>query len=214
MEDVKDNAGYQHMGRGASAVSEVKDVGNASNNNRFWAVCSIQIRFESGIRAILPHMILRQHSGCSNKAHIPDSLREDLPVTTQAISIELPEEIFQRLKEAATLAKRPLEDVIFQTIQGNLPPVPDDLTPKHRDLVADLQRLSDDALWAIGKEPLPTAQWQRHQRLLQRSEQDLLTVDEEAELAGLREATDRFVTRRSYAMALLKWRGHTIPAIL
>ncbi len=37
-----------------------------------------------------------------------------------------------------------------------------------------------------------------------------LTPAEQGELAALREATDRFVTRRSVALALLQWRGHTI----
>jgi hypothetical protein len=134
-------------------------------------------------------------------------------VTTQVVNIALPEEIYQRFQDAAALTQRPLEDVIVQTIRGNLPPVLADLAPEHRGLVADLQRLEDDALWAIGKEPLPTAQWRRHQRLLHKAEQGPLTPVEEAELTALREATDRFVTRRSFALALLKWRGHTIPAI-
>jgi hypothetical protein len=133
-------------------------------------------------------------------------------VITQVVNIALPEEVYQRLQDAATLTQRPLEDVIFQTIRGNLPPVLADLAPEYRGLVVDLQRLGDDALWTIGKEALPTAQWRRHQHLLHKGEQGTLTPDEETELAGLREATDRFVTRRSYALALLKWRGHTIPA--
>jgi hypothetical protein len=132
-------------------------------------------------------------------------------MATQVVNIELPEEIYQRLKEAATLAQQPLEAVIFQTIRGNLPPVLADLAPEQRDLVADLQQLGDDALWAIGKEPLPTAQWRRHRHLLNEGEQGILTPDEQAELSQLREATDRFVMRRSYALALLKWRGYTIP---
>ncbi|MGH2387194.1 MAG: hypothetical protein ACRDIE_03245 [Chloroflexota bacterium] len=132
-------------------------------------------------------------------------------MTTQVVNIELPEDIYQRFRDAATLTRRPLEDVIVQTIRGNLPPVLADLAPNHRELVADLQRLGDDALWAIGKESLRTAQWRRHQHLLHKAEQDILTLAEQAELATLREATDRFVTRRSYALALLKWRGHTIP---
>jgi hypothetical protein len=86
-----------------------------------------------------------------------------------------------------------------------------DLAPEQRDLVADLQRLGDDALWAIGKGTLPTAQWRRHQHLLHKGEQGLLAPDEQAELAQLREATDHFVMRRSYALALLKWRGYAIP---
>ncbi|MGH2409945.1 MAG: hypothetical protein ACRDGS_06185 [Chloroflexota bacterium] len=134
-------------------------------------------------------------------------------MTTQVVNIELPEEIYQRFQDVATLTRRPLEDVIFQTIRGNLPPVLADLAPEHRDLVSDLQRLEDEALWEIGKEPLPTGQWRRHQHLLHKAEQGALTTDEQAELAALREATDRFVTRRSYALALLKWRGHTIPVV-
>lgn len=134
-------------------------------------------------------------------------------MATQVINIELPEEIYRRLKNAAALAQRPIEDVIVQTIRGNLPPVLADLSPGHRDLVADLQRLGDDALWSIAREPVPRAQWRRHQHLLRTGEQGRLTPDEQAELVALREATDRFVTRRSYALALLKWRGHAIPAI-
>jgi hypothetical protein len=126
-------------------------------------------------------------------------------MATQVVNVALPEEIYQRLKEAATLAQKPLEEVIFQTIRGNLPPVLADLAPEQRDLVADLQQLGDDALWVIGKEPLPAAQWRRQQRLLHKGEQGLLTPEEQAELAQLREATDRFVMRRSYALALLKW---------
>jgi hypothetical protein len=45
---------------------------------------------------------------------------------------------------------------------------------------------------------------------LQKAEAGALTAKEEAQLTALREATDRFVLRRSYALALPKWRGHTI----
>ncbi len=133
-------------------------------------------------------------------------------MTTQVVNIELPEDIYRRFQDAAGLTQQSLEDVIFQAIRGNLPPILADLVPEHRALVADLQRLGDEALWAIGKEPLPASQWRRHQRLLHKGEESILTPTEQAELARLREATDRFVRRRSYALALLKWRGHTISA--
>ena len=130
----------------------------------------------------------------------------------QSVNIELPEEIYQRLNDMATVTQRSLEEVIFQTIRGNLPPTPDDLPPQQRDLVADLQLLNDEALWAVTREPLPTQRWRRHQRLLGKAETSALTSTERTELTKLREATDRFVIRRSYALALLKWRGYTIPA--
>ena len=72
-------------------------------------------------------------------------------VTTQAIPIELPEDIYQRLTEVAALTRRPLAEVIYQTIRGNLPPVLADLKPDHRALVAELPDLSDAALWAVAR---------------------------------------------------------------
>src|SRR5438067_5534825 len=132
----------------------------------------------------------------------------------QLVSIELPEEIYQRFKGMAAVTQRSLEDVIFQTIRANLPPTLDDLPLEQRDVVADLQLLNDEALWAVAREPLPVQRWRRHQRLLRKAETSVLTSTERTELAELREVTDRFVIRRSYALALLKWRGHTIPATL
>jgi hypothetical protein len=130
---------------------------------------------------------------------------------TQPIRLELPEDIYRRLTEAATLTRLPLEEVLVQTIRGNLPPVLADLDQEQRPLVADLPGLDDAALWAVARAPLPAAHWRRHQRLLQKGEQGALTPTEQAALAALREETDRDVLRRSYALALLKWRGHTVP---
>ena len=80
--------------------------------------------------------------------------------------------------------------------------------------MTELTQLGDEALWIVAKESLPPAQWQRHQRLLHKAEHGALTHAEQAELAHLRERTDAFVLRRSYALALLKWRGYAIPASL
>ena len=71
--------------------------------------------------------------------------------------------------------------------------------------------MSDEQLWRIALDLLPPDQWRRHRRLLRKNEANTLTDAEREELARLRAATDRFVVRRSYALALLKWRGHTLP---
>src|SRR5262245_8374810 len=128
-------------------------------------------------------------------------------MTTQTVNLKLPEEIYQRFQRMAAATHRPLEEVIFQTIRGNLPPALDDLHPDLRDLVADLQQLGDEALWAIARESVSAQNWRRHQRLLRKAESNALTIPEQAELNDLRDDTDRHVIRRSYALALLKWRG-------
>ncbi len=135
-------------------------------------------------------------------------------MTTETVHIELPEEMYERLKGMATVSQRPLTEVIYQSIRGNLPPVLNDLLPEQRDLVADLQALNDEPLWVVARTPVPAPGWRRHQQLLHKAETGLLTLPEQEELAELREAADRFVTRRSYALALLKWRGYTIPVNL
>jgi hypothetical protein len=132
-------------------------------------------------------------------------------MTVQTIQIQLPDTIYQRLQRVAEATHQPLEKVVLQTIRGNLPPLLDDLSPELRRIVADLQHLDDTALWALAREPLPPQQWRRHQRLLRKAQDDILTADEQRELADLRVTTDQFVTRRSYALALLKWHGHTLP---
>ena len=131
--------------------------------------------------------------------------------TVQTITIGLPQDIYQRLQRVAQTIRRPVEDVMFQTIRGNLPPSVDDLPSELRGELAVLQNRSDKALWVIARESLPPSQWRRHKHLLRKNQASTLTGAERKELARLRTATDRFVFRRSYALALLKWRGYTLP---
>lgn len=132
-------------------------------------------------------------------------------MTVQTLHIALPEAIVQCLQHVAEATHRPLEDVVVQTICGNLPPALDDLSLASRQMVADLPTLDDTALWAVARTSLAAPQWRRHQRLLWKAQASALTAPEQHALDTLRGATDRFVTRRSYALALLKWRGYTLP---
>jgi hypothetical protein len=132
-------------------------------------------------------------------------------MTLQTITLRLPEDSYRRLQRMAIALQRPLEEVASQTIRGNLPPAVDDLPAELQNELAAWSSLSDERLWEIARDPLPADQWRRHRRLLRKNEVGALTEAEREELARLRTATDRFVLRRSYALALLKWRGHTLP---
>lgn len=132
-------------------------------------------------------------------------------MTLQTITLRLPEESYRRLQRMAAALRRPLEEVASQTIRGNLPPALDDLPAELQNELAAWSSLSDEQLWEIARDPLPADQWRRHRRLLRKHEAGALTDAEREELARLRTATDRFVLRRSSALALLKWRGHTLP---
>ncbi len=134
-------------------------------------------------------------------------------MTVHPLQIQLPETIYQRLQRVAEITNQSLQTIVIQTISGNLPPSLDDLSPEWREAVVDLASLSDEALWATAQEQVPARQWRRHQRLLQRMQEGVLTETEKIELEALRTDTDRSVIRRSYVLALLKWRGHTLPSI-
>lgn len=133
-------------------------------------------------------------------------------MSLQTMTVCLPENIYRRLQRTSEMTRRPLEDVVLQTIRGNLPPVVDDVPSDLWDEMASLQNLNDEALWLAARKPLGSGQWQRHENLLRKNQDGTLTSTDQDELAGLRADTDRFVLRRSYAFALLKWRGYTLPA--
>jgi hypothetical protein len=131
-------------------------------------------------------------------------------MATPTITLKLPKDIHQRLQSMAQATHTPLEEVVFQSIQGNLPPSVDDLPAEMRGELAALQNATDESLWVIANEAPPKNQWRRHQQLLRNNRSRGLKPAERDELNTLRQAADRLVLRRSYALALLKWRGHTL----
>ncbi|MFQ5857256.1 MAG: hypothetical protein ACE5LU_16740, partial [Anaerolineae bacterium] len=94
---------------------------------------------------------------------------------------------------------------------GNVPPFLDDIPVEMRDDLHPLQQLGDDELWAVAQSTVPLDQWRRHEQLLQKNADGVLNEEERRELDRLRTETDRLVLCRSFALALLKWRGHAIP---
>lgn len=126
--------------------------------------------------------------------------------------VTLPEEIYHRFQVSAHAMQQPMEELLSQSIQGNLPPSVEDLPLELQDEIGvSLQRLTSQALWEIVKGPPLSATWQRHQDLLQKNQEEVLAAAEMAELEQLRIQMDKRVLRRSYALALLKWRGYTLP---
>jgi hypothetical protein len=130
----------------------------------------------------------------------------------QTITVTLPEDIYRRLHDVAQNTHQPLEDVVYQSIEGNLPPSLIDLPLALQQELTPLLKMDDRALWTIARQHLSSKQWQRHQRLLAQAQQDRLSEQEQEELTHLRTLTDQFVLRRSYALAILKWRGYSLPS--
>jgi hypothetical protein len=126
------------------------------------------------------------------------------------VKVGLPVSLFDRLKRAAELTHRSVEDVLASTVNAALPPDPA-LPAEVVDDLAALVLFSDDALWAAAESALSPAQQRRLEQLSTVADSRSLTGAESSELSHLLEQYDRSVLRRAKALAVLAQRGYHIP---
>jgi hypothetical protein len=135
-------------------------------------------------------------------------------MSMQTLTAELPNALYQRLVRLAATTNQPLDAVLLQTIRGNLPPSVDDIPADYRDDLSKLIKLSDDDLLAVARAAVDPRKWRRHESLLQKNAENTLTEDERDELEQLRAGMDALVYRKSFALAVLKWRGYSLSTLI
>ena len=108
----------------------------------------------------------------------------------QKIEIDLPNNIYNQLKAISDSSTWTFDEVILQTIRNGLPPLLGKVPHTFHQELLELNRLSDLDLWQVVEGNMP-------------SSSD--TSDEEYRRA------DFDLLRRTYALSVLKWRGHPIP---
>lgn len=126
------------------------------------------------------------------------------------VKIALPLPLYDRLKRAAELTHRSVEDVLATTVNAALPPDPA-LPAEVVDDLAALVLFNDEALWAAAESALSPAQQRRLEQLSTVADSRNLTDAESSELSQLLEQYDRSVLRRAKALAVLAQRGYHIP---
>jgi predicted transcriptional regulator len=134
-------------------------------------------------------------------------------MTTQQVTIELPELILQRLTQLAEATHQSVEVLISQSVLSNLPPSTEVAPPELRQEFLTMQMLSIDTLKPIAQAQVDPVQFERHTELLQKNEVGNLTPEEREELTALRVAAEQLMLRKAYAWSLLRWRGQRIPSL-
>lgn len=129
---------------------------------------------------------------------------------TTTIAIELPEPLFRRLKRAADLTHRSVEEIAATSLEAVLPPA-SNLPPDIANELATMYLFSDEALWAATEPSLSPAEERRLSQLNSATGERELTSAEESEQQYLIAAFQRSVLRRAKALAILAQRGHSIP---
>ena len=126
------------------------------------------------------------------------------------ILVQLPDPLFQRLKRAAELTHRSVEDIAATTLEAALPltsDVPDEIANE----LAAMYLFSDDALWAATAPVFSASEECRLNQLNSAAGERELTLAEEAEQQSLIVAYQRSLLRRAKALAILAQRGHRLP---
>jgi len=76
-----------------------------------------------------------------------------------------------------------------------------------------MQRLSTEELYAIAQAQAEETALDHQAELLERHEDDELTLEERQELTQLRQAADHLMLRKAYAWSLIRWRGHQLLSL-
>ena len=131
-------------------------------------------------------------------------------MSTDTTAIEVPAPLFERLKCAASLTHRSVEEIAAASFESALPPDPN-LPDEVADELAAMHVFSDEALWAATQPSLSPSQEQRLRQLNSADGEHGLTPAEQDEQQELIATFRRSVLRRDKALALLAQRGHRLP---
>jgi len=129
------------------------------------------------------------------------------------MAIQMPQSLYRRLKRLVEISRRPLENVIVQTLDSSIPPLPDDLPADMRGDLLALEVLDDDTLWQVARSTASPEQQEQHRLPLEKNCLGTIAESERATLAQLRREADQLMLRKAYAYVLLKWRGHRLPTL-
>lgn len=133
---------------------------------------------------------------------------------SQTMTLTIPEYVFDQLAVQAQIAGQPIGVIASQMLsRAVLPPVEDELPQAiHAELQA-MTFLSDDSLVQIASSTMNEDKVALYDVLLDRNQDGTLTAEGRKLLHDLRDEADALMLRKAHAYALLKSRGHQLPAL-
>jgi hypothetical protein len=128
----------------------------------------------------------------------------------KTITLNVPEELYERVQEAAEASDRSLETVLLESMDVLFRRSPNDLD----ELLKNLPTYTDAQLWAFVYRRLPWTDSLRLRELIAKGKQGTLNESEEYELNRLSDTVDGDMLLRSEALELLQQRGQDISSYL
>jgi hypothetical protein len=130
----------------------------------------------------------------------------------KSMLLDIPDDLYQRLQEAAEASDRSPEDIVLETVDLLLSQP--SVSASVDSLLSGLSNYSDTQLWAVVHRHLPWVHSLRLRELNAKGKEGALTSAEENELDGLVTLVDRIMLLRSQALLLLKQRGQDVETYL
>ena len=103
-------------------------------------------------------------------------------MTTQAVTLHLPETLYVRLQQMAQATHQSFDEVLLHAIQVGSPPGWEDAPAAFQMDLAALDRLDDNALWCMARSRQTVAEMVRYQELLDKNASATLSDTERAAL--------------------------------
>ena len=122
--------------------------------------------------------------------------KEEQTMAVHAVTLELPDEVYQRARRVAQTTRRPLEEVMLAWIR-----------PPAQVKLPELEHLPNEELLRAARATPPPEHTHRLQELLATQRQRSLSEDEQREAVELVEHEDFVTLRKARALFLLKQRG-------
>jgi hypothetical protein len=128
-------------------------------------------------------------------------------MTTQEVTLELPEPIYDQIRRAAEKTQRPINDLLLEAVIAAAPSLDTPAGPL-RSALAQLAYLNDAALWQAARSTMLPAQRERLEALHDKQQREGLSTEEAREEQALLELYRETVLVRAQAAVLLKQRGY------
>lgn len=133
-------------------------------------------------------------------------------MTLQAITIQLPERVYNDVATRAYRMHRSIEDALTDIVIDALPTL-DDLSSELVDALEQLDLLSDRELWQAAQTQLGAEETEQMQTLVWKQQRDGLTKREQTKAEKLVQRYNRTMLVRAKAAVLLKTRGFDISSL-
>jgi plasmid stability protein len=141
-----------------------------------------------------------------------EARKRDKDIAHQTLTLNIPDNLYQRLKERAEAAHRAIEEEVLTLVTTAI--VDDEIPSDIREAVVALSRLNDEELCQAARSHLSKRDSKEIETLQFKRQREGLTETEKSRLSQLLHQYDKVFLVRAHALGLLHERGHDIALLL